>query len=72
MAGGEPAVDDSNRMIPLENYGIQVMSVGFLLPADDPHKPIIWRGPLLQKALNQLLHDVGATTLPLKTPQTQL
>ena len=51
-------------MIPLENYGIQVMSVGFLLPADDPHKPIIWRGPLLQKALNQLLYDVGASTLP--------
>ena len=57
-------------MIPLENYGIQVMSVGFLLPADDPHKPIIWRGPLLQKALNQLLYDVGATNL--KTPQAQL
>lgn len=57
---GQPFLNSENKMIPLENYGIQVMSIGFLVDSPiDPYKPIIWRGPMLQKALHQLLHDVA-------------
>lgn len=57
---GQPFLTPENKMIPLENYGIQVMSIGFLVDSpEDRFKPIIWRGPMLQKALHQLLHDVA-------------
>lgn len=57
---GQPFLNRENKMIPLENYGIQVMSIGFLVDSpEDRYKPIIWRGPMLQKALHQLLHDVA-------------
>ena len=57
---GQPFLTPENKMIPLENYGIQVMSIGFLVDSpEDRYKPIVWRGPMLQKALQQLLHDVA-------------
>lgn len=42
-------------MIPLVNYGLKAMSMGFLVP---PENAIVWRGLMVMKALQQLLHDV--------------
>jgi ATP-binding protein involved in chromosome partitioning len=44
-----------NRLIPLMNYGLKAMSMGFLVPAESA---IVWRGLMVMKALQQLLHDV--------------
>jgi ATP-binding protein involved in chromosome partitioning len=49
-------VDAFQRIIPAEKYGMKVMSIGFLLPSEDT--PLIWRGPMLMKALTQFLFDV--------------
>lgn len=51
-----PAIDEERkRMYPVDVHGIKVMSLGFLL---DPDTPVIWRGPMVMKALEQLLKDV--------------
>ncbi|MCB2226567.1 MAG: Mrp/NBP35 family ATP-binding protein [Desulfarculaceae bacterium] len=44
------------KIAPIEAHGIKVMSVGFLVGAD---KALIWRGPLVMKAVRQLLHEVA-------------
>ncbi|MFT4680846.1 MAG: ATP-binding protein involved in chromosome partitioning [Granulosicoccus sp.] len=44
------------QMIPVESYGVQVMSIGFFA---DPSQPIVWRGPMITKALNQMMGDVA-------------
>ncbi len=44
-----------NRLLPFEKHGIRVMSLGFVLDADTP---VIWRGPMVMKAIEQLLGDV--------------
>ncbi len=46
---------DSRKIIPLSRYGIQVMSMGFLVAEE---APVIWRGPMLFKAVDQFLKDV--------------
>jgi len=46
-----------NKLIPPEAHGIKVMSIGFLLPSEDT--PVIWRGPVLFKALSQFLFDIN-------------
>jgi ATP-binding protein involved in chromosome partitioning len=51
---GQPTVV-GDMMIPLENYGVRLMSMGFFANDDDP---VIWRGPLLHKAINQFISDV--------------
>ncbi len=43
------------KMIPLENYGIKLMSIGFLV---DDNTPVIWRGPMASGALKQFMTDV--------------
>jgi ATP-binding protein involved in chromosome partitioning len=48
---GKPALED-NKMVPLENYGIVVNSIGFLT---EPSASISWRGPMASKAIYQLL-----------------
>jgi ATP-binding protein involved in chromosome partitioning len=52
---GRPSSPDGRRILPMENYGIRVMSVGFLVPDD---APMIWRGPMVTSALNQMLREV--------------
>jgi ATPases involved in chromosome partitioning len=42
-----PVSDDGKTMIPLEAYGIQAMSIGFLI---DPDTPMVWRGPMATQA----------------------
>ncbi len=54
LQGRQPQVID-RALVPLEAYGLQVMSMGFFV---DEHTPIIWRGPMLAGAVDQLLHDV--------------
>ncbi len=49
-----------NQIFPPDAYGVRVMSMGFLVPAD---APVIWRGPMLHQALRQLLRDVMWGTL---------
>ncbi|NPA13193.1 MAG: Mrp/NBP35 family ATP-binding protein [Aquificae bacterium] len=45
-----------NKLIPPEAHGIKMMSIGLLLPSEDT--PVIWRGPVLFKALSQFLFDI--------------
>lgn len=45
----------NHKMIPLENYGIKLMSIGFLI---DDNQPVIWRGPMASGAVKQFLTDV--------------
>ncbi len=52
---GEPVSPDGQTLLPMENHGVKCMSIGFLVPEDNP---IIWRGPMVMGALNQLLRDV--------------
>ncbi len=47
-------VGDKTYMLPVEKYGIKLMSVGFFV---DPEKALIWRGPMASSALKQLLGD---------------
>jgi ATP-binding protein involved in chromosome partitioning len=51
-----PVSEDGKTMIPLEAYGIQAMSIGFLI---DPDTPMVWRGPMATQALNQMLKDTA-------------
>ncbi|MFA6093365.1 MAG: Mrp/NBP35 family ATP-binding protein [Elusimicrobiota bacterium] len=55
VEGHKPRIDDSNKVIPAENHGVKVMSMGFLM---DPDMPVIWRGPMLHGAVTQFLGDV--------------
>lgn len=48
-------VEGTNKMVPLENYGIKLMSIGFLI---DDENPVIWRGPMASGALKQFMSDV--------------
>lgn len=47
----------ANKIVPLERFGVKLMSLGFLL--DDPKAAVVWRGPMLHGALMQFLGDVA-------------
>ncbi len=49
---GKPESHDGKTMEPLENYGVQIASIGFMI---DPDQPMVWRGPMVTQALQQLL-----------------
>jgi ATP-binding protein involved in chromosome partitioning len=49
---GTPASSDGKTFDPLENHGLQISSIGFLV---DPDQPMVWRGPMVTQALQQLL-----------------
>ena len=53
---GRPESADGQTMEAMENYGVQVMSIGFLVDADNP---MIWRGPMVTQALEQLLRQTN-------------
>ena len=53
---GRPESEDGTTMEPLENYGVQVMSIGFLVAQDEA---MIWRGPMATQALEQLLRQTN-------------
>ena len=53
---GKPESADGKTMEPLENHGVQVMSIGFLVAQDEA---MIWRGPMATQALEQLLRQTN-------------
>ncbi|MBL8483030.1 MAG: iron-sulfur cluster carrier protein ApbC [Rhodocyclaceae bacterium] len=53
---GRPNATDEKTLEPMEAYGVQAMSIGFLIDADTP---MVWRGPMVTSALEQLLNDTG-------------
>ena len=52
----KPFVDENEKIVPIEKYGVRVMSIGFLMDVDTP---VIWRGPMVFKAVEQFLGDVA-------------
>ncbi len=57
---GRPQSKDGKILEPMENYGIKAMSIGFLIKEDTP---MIWRGPMVIGALEQMIRDVNWGTL---------
>lgn len=55
LEGQKPDSDKDNNIIPLEAYGMKIMSIGFMV---DASKALVWRGPMVQSALYQLFRDV--------------
>ncbi len=51
---GQPKSSDGKSLEPMEAHGLQAMSIGFLI---DEETPMIWRGPMVTQALEQLLND---------------
>jgi ATP-binding protein involved in chromosome partitioning len=51
-----PEVSEDKRMIPPEAHGLKVISMGMLVP---PDQPVIWRGPMLHGAVQQFMRDVA-------------
>lgn len=51
-----PETRDGKTMEPLENHGLQVASIGFMI---DPDEPMVWRGPIVTQALRQLLDQTN-------------
>ncbi|RDW85703.1 hypothetical protein BP5796_04028 [Coleophoma crateriformis] len=72
----EPRLSPNNQLLPLSNYGVKTMSMGYLV---GEKAPVVWRGLMVMKALQQLLHevdwdglDVLVLDLPPGTGDTQL
>ena len=57
---GQPESRDGKTLEPMSNHGLQAMSIGFLV---DEETPMIWRGPMVTQALEQLLNDTNWTSL---------
>ncbi len=58
---GRPQIDEADeKIIPMQNHGVKTMSLGLIT---DPDTPVIWRGPMVMKALDQFLTDVKWGTL---------
>ncbi|HUP91250.1 MAG TPA: iron-sulfur cluster carrier protein ApbC [Solimonas sp.] len=55
MANERPTSPDGRNMNPIVAHGLQAMSIGFLIRGDD--QPMVWRGPMVTQALNQLLGE---------------
>jgi ATP-binding protein involved in chromosome partitioning len=53
---GGPRQGVDNKIVPVESYGIKLISMGFFIDADSP---VIWRGPMLTKLLTQFMYDVS-------------
>jgi len=53
---GRPESRDGKMLEPMEGHGVQAMSIGFMI---DPDTPMVWRGPMVTQALEQLLRDTN-------------
>ncbi|RMI27503.1 MAG: MRP family ATP-binding protein [Calditrichaeota bacterium] len=51
-----PKVSPEQKLLPIEKFGIKMMSMGFIIERDTP---VIWRGPMVQKAVDQFLREVA-------------
>ena len=56
----KPELNDDKKMIPLQRFGLAIMSIGFLVEEDTA---MIWRGPMVMSAITQMLRDVAWGTL---------
>jgi ATP-binding protein involved in chromosome partitioning len=56
LAGQQPESKDGENMEPLEAYGLQAMSIGFMV---DVETPMVWRGPMVAQALDQLISQTN-------------
>ncbi|WJR75801.1 P-loop NTPase [Bradyrhizobium sp. NP1] len=56
----KPELNDAKKMIPIERFGLAIMSIGFLVEEDTA---MIWRGPMVMSAITQMLRDVAWGTL---------
>jgi ATP-binding protein involved in chromosome partitioning len=56
----KPQLDDNRKMIPIQRFGLSIMSIGFLVEEDTA---MIWRGPMVMSAITQMLRDVAWGTL---------
>src|SRR5262245_776329 len=52
---GVPTLDPQTTPFPLEKYGLKLMSMGFIV---NPNQAVIWRGPMVHKAVTQFLTDI--------------
>src|SRR5262245_9569836 len=57
---GRPQTAGGTRLLPMDGYGLKVMSIGFLV---EEETPMIWRGPMVMSALTQMLREVDWGTL---------
>jgi len=55
LGATRPPVSPERKILPLESFGVKVMSIGFFVAED---AAVVWRGPMLHKALTQFLQDV--------------
>lgn len=56
----KPVTDERDMIVPVQAHGIQVMSMGFFI---EPGAPVVWRGPMVHSAIQQMLRDVDWGTL---------
>lgn len=54
IEGARPRVDEKRQIIPIEKYGVKLLSMGFLV---DPEKAVVWRGPMVSGAIKQFLGE---------------
>ncbi|KAG6541379.1 hypothetical protein Mapa_017248 [Marchantia paleacea] len=73
---GRPQLDADSKMLPLENFGVRCMSMGFLMDKD---APAVWRGPMVMSALEKLMRgtawgliDVMVVDMPPGTGDAQI
>jgi ATP-binding protein involved in chromosome partitioning len=52
---GKPTLSDEEKMVPLRSHGVKLMSIGFLI---DDDQPVIWRGPMINKTIQQFFSAV--------------
>jgi ATP-binding protein involved in chromosome partitioning len=55
LHGERPNVEGENTILPLEKHGVKVMSMGFLV---DDNTPVVWRGPMIMKTIQQFVQNV--------------
>jgi len=51
-----PGVSEDEQFVPVVAHGVSLMSIGFLIPDD---QPVIWRGPMIKKTIDQFIHQVA-------------
>lgn len=64
VSDASPATNSDDKLIPVNAHGIETLSIGYLT---DPDSPMIWRGPIVQSAITQMLNDAewGSAENPL-------
>lgn len=60
IADKQPQMDEGHRVQPIENYGVQTMSIGFMI---DVETPMVWRGPMVSQALDQMVRETAWSDL---------